>query len=350
MAADLTSVIENSLANAGLTGGDADGDGGDIAGSESTPAPEQGADGTSESQADAAPGPSDETGAPAAEGDPAPPVDAEASEAPAEPAVPVAKKGPIPFQKHEKILANERTKHKSEIDALNTRLQSVAWAESAEAQARVQAMGAAETHPELFAKAILGDERLGPIFRRLVAGDAAAPAAAAPAVGTDRPKPNVQDKDGNLGYDEAGLAALLDWTALQATQQALKAYEEKWGKQLDPLLQDRKKAEAWKSDVAQADKVIKAAQSKWHGFKEAQAEIKAYLEANVTASLEDAYQAVVVTRLRTDRAKIRDEVLAEMNGKKRVAQPRPAATTAAPVGGKRSIEDVIKQSIAHLEG
>ncbi len=344
--ADLTDVISNSLANAGLTGGDSDGDGGDIGGGEEAAAPEQAA------EADTAPA-ADSAGTQAtAEGDPAPPADTEASEAPVEPVVPAQRKGPIPFAKHEKILSNERTKHKGELEALHTRLKSVEWAESAEAKARVQAMGAAETHPELFASAILADTRLGPIFRRLVSGEAA-PAAVEqpkPPVGRERPKPNVTDANGNLGYDEAGLQALLDWTAeqgaAQGAERAQKLFEEKYGKEIAPIVEDRKKAAAWQTDLKAADRAINTARAKWHGFKEREGDIKAYLIANQTATLEDGYQAVVVQGLRSDRTKMREEIMAEMNGKKRIAAPRPAAVTSAPVGGKRSMEDVIKGSLA----
>ncbi len=337
----MVDVIEQSLSNAGLT----DDTGVEI---EETPEP------AAEPAPDAAPATSDAP--PADAGDPAPPADPAASAAPTDPVVPRKKQGPIPFDKHEKVLTNERTKHATELKAVSDRLANVAWAEHPEARARVQAMGAAETHPEVFAKAILGDARLGPIFRQLIGGEAAAvPAAAATLPPSDRPKPDAVDANGNPGYSETGLEALLNWTAAQGAQQgaerAQKLFEERYGKDIAPLVKERQTREQWNADVQKADSHIQDARKNWEGFTEAEPQIKAFLldKANVSKSLFDAYMAVVVRgKLKTDRTAMRSEILAELNGKANVGQKKPGAP-AAPKAGKRSIEDVINDSIAGME-
>jgi hypothetical protein len=338
---DLSTVIDQSLENAGLTESGVEVSGPEPSEPAAEPAAPEGAE----------PDAAIEAGAP--EGDPAPPVDTAASD-PVEPVAPAPKKkqGPIPFDKHEKVLTNERTKHATELKAVNDRLANVAWAEHPEARARVQAMGAAETHPELFAKAILGDPRLGPIFKQLIgapAGPAAAPAAP---VASERPKPDTVDAAGNAGYSEAGLAALLDWTAAQGAAQAQKVFEERYGKEIEPLVKERKTKEQWAADVQRADTHIQDARKNWDGFTDAEPAIKKFLldPANVSKSLFDAYMAVVVRgKLKTDRSTMRNEILAEMNGKAKVAQAKPAAVTTSSVNTKRSIEDVINASIEGLE-
>jgi hypothetical protein len=355
--AELETVIAASLESAGLTGQSDDADG--------VVVDDSGSDGTADTQAAADPAPTGDAGAPeapAAEGDPAPAADKPASDAAAAATTeaPAKRPGRIPFEKHEKILTNEREKHKAEITALNQRYEAVKWAEHPEAKARVAAMDAAETRPELFVSALLSDEKLGPLFRKALQAEAPAAAATPPPatqntspVG-ERPGPNVKDKDGNLGYDQAGLDALLDWTARDAAARATgiveKKFEEKFGR-LDPVLKQHEATESWNRDVAAADRAIKQARDEWEGFKDNEGDIKKFLTdpANSRKTLWQAYQAVVIPKFKADRTKMREDIMAELGKKASVSAPRPAATTPAATGGTRDLEDVIKDSIAHLQ-
>jgi hypothetical protein len=75
------------------------------------------------------------------------------------------------------------------------------------------------------------------------------------------------------------------------------------------------------------DLMIKEAET-WPGFKENEADILKTLQADSSISLERAYQKVVYPKLQTDRNKLREEVLKEIN-----AQPR---STSAPATNTRS--------------
>ena len=89
----------------------------------------------------------------------------------------------------------------------------------------------------------------------------------------------------------------------------------------------------------------------WPMFNENQDEIVAALKANPNLSLEGAYRQIVVPKIVADRSRIKQDVLREaQHAPTSTSVPNRAATKpVAPTAGPRSLEDIIKESIATLK-
>ena len=169
---------------------------------------------------------------------PDPPVTPEGAapttvEPPQEPSVPegASKKGPIPFDVHDKALQNARTKTEAEV----TQRLTQEWQQKVEpilpyAQAIVADLssGSLDGLTGLL-NGYLQHPQLGPQtrswFGRMLSQQRQAPAAPA----DTKPEPDLQTGDGSLVYSAAQQQALMDWTERQWQQklsQALTPYEE----------------------------------------------------------------------------------------------------------------------------
>lgn len=177
------------------------------------------------------------------------------------------------------------------------------------------------------------------------------PAAGQPAVAQNpadvMPEPDEELADGSRVYSMDGLKKLLAWNASQVESRVSKQFEERY-KPIENEWQERKRLEAV---VPVIRKQIEEAKT-WPLFNDNQDEIVAALKANPNLSLEGAYRQIVVPKIVADRNKIKQDVLREVqSAPTSTAVPARAATKpVAPVGaGPRSLEDVIKESIASLK-
>lgn len=264
-----------------------------------------------------------------------------------------ARRGPIPFQRHEEILANARAERQAEFDALNKRLETLAQFESQDAKDAVAAIKLMDSDPELFWRVLTEDARYKGYLEKATSGAGAAPAAqpAATAAPTDRPKPDVLNADGSMGYSAEGLEKLLEWNSAQATKAALKQFEERFG----PIEQTFHQSAEWNKATAQMKVVLDDARNNWPRFKDFENEIRDKIsEANAQRKilpLETAYRMVVIPKLQADRDSMRSELMAELNAKPGAAvkpATRVAPQAAAPAG-PRDLESVIAASIAGLQ-
>lgn len=138
-----------------------------------------------------------------------------------------------------------------------------------------------------------------------------------------RPRPDAQNADGSPGYSEEGLQALLDWTISQASAKATAEAEARISKRYEPIERSFKQKQAdAEFDRVEAPKVaakLKDARDNWEGYREHEAEIQAAYLADKSLTLDAAWRKVVVPKLKasqatlkTDRAAIRAEILAEL--------------------------------------
>lgn len=341
--ADLESVIASSIES--VSGGDG-GDGGEV-GAEPVETVDTGDTGGAGEETP--PAAADDAGD-EGDGEPA------AEPVPAPVAKPAKKAGPIPFEKHEKVLANARAERQAEIDTLTQRLEKVKWAETEDAQASIAALQLADTNPQKFAEILLTDQTLGPIFRSLVGGAApAVPAKIEPAAATsEEPQPDVLLPDGSVGYSAAASKKLVDYQLAQFA----KSQEEKFNKRLEEqfgevkdVVEERKARVAFDRAKENMRPVLENARAKWPKFAENETAIKEFMlkPENARMSLHDAYIAVAIPKLQTSEDEMRTRIIAELNGRPAAVVPAPKTVGRAPKAAGGDLESVIKNSIASLE-
>lgn len=200
-------------------------------------------------------------------------------------------------------------------------------------------------------------------------GSAAAPTTAAAAKPADdaallaeigpKPAPDYKDETtGAVGYTPEQHEKLLDWVAKKAAAEAVRTTEERLGKRIKPFedsVQARQRQDAQAQQIS--SDLDKAA--KWDGFVENAQAILDVLSADSKEALrlgrapqltlEDAYRQVVIPKLKTDRNKLREEILKELEEAPRStsagarATSRPAADAAA--SGPKDLDDIIKAEL-----
>jgi hypothetical protein len=268
---------------------------------------------------------------------------------------PAKRRGPIPFSRHEEILANARKERQAEFEALNQKIQALSWAEGQDVKDKLAALDIADRDPELFFNVLTQDPRYKALLEKRFGGGGAAPesAAAAPAAkgtaSSQRPKPDVLNPDGSMGYSEEGLSKLLEWQQAQTTEAVTKKFEERFG----PVEQAFQASTEWNKSIHQAKVVLDEARQTWPRFSEFESEIRGKI-AEATAAgkilpLEVAYRQVVIPKFQVDRDAMRSEILAEINARPAAGiKPQGSGVRPTPAAnqGPRDLEDVIMGAIS----
>jgi hypothetical protein len=341
VAGDLETVIASAVSSAG--GGESEATGGEVGEtiSESS-SPETDVE-TTEADQEADP----------SEGETS---EAEAQDAvEADPLVPAKKQGPIPFDRHKKILENARENARQEFGAQVAELQErLRPFEGEDAQAFVSAMSLADNDPDTFAKVLLGDEKVGAALRKVMGAmtPAGQPAAVAghPESG-GKPAPDRLYEDGTVGYSAEALDKLLAWEREQTSQALSAQFDERlkheFGEVKD-VVEERRAQVAFERAKAQARPLLEEARKNWPRFSEFEADMREYLRVTPGATLESAYRVAVLPQMQKSEADIRAKVIEEMNGRKAAVLQKPAAKATRPAadGPPGDIETVIQRSLA----
>lgn len=173
------------------------------------------------------------------------------------------------------------------------------------------------------------------------------PEAQAAAILENDPMPQPDDEDGT-GYTMEGLKKLLDWNARVVKSQVTQEIES----QYKPI---KERFDAEQTIAQLTPKVQKQMEAayQWPKFAENEAEIIQVLQQYPTASLEQAYQHVVVPKLIADEQKLRTDIRQQVLGELKKAppvstgvpaghvKPRPASVSSGP----RNLEDVIAEQL-----
>ncbi len=181
-------------------------------------------------------------------------------------------RGPIPYDRHEAVLNNVRKEY--EWVKEHGDIQTV--------QQKLQILRRAEQDPAGFARDFMSAARLNP--QELFGPPPAPPAP----VADEPPQPDRLLEDGSLIYSHERMQQLLDWKARQV--------EQRISQQIAPIQQRVAMADMQERATVRAQQELSAAAA-WPGFTEAKADMAAYLKTNPTATLRDAYIAVVPARL-----------------------------------------------------
>lgn len=242
------------------------------------------------------------------------------------------RRGPIPFERHESILGNARAEGEKKLADLRKEYDT----KLATATAHSEAMEVANADPERFLNALAqADPRYARILASVVGGGSKT---AATANDTDlAAKMPPPDADG--GYTPEGLRKLLDWHAEMVEARVAKRYA--------PMETEHRHRERISGAVTRINQQLQEAET-WPGYKEHEAEILQTLRSDKRLNLESAYRKVVIPKFQANRDTMRAELLAEINGKpKKVTGTTPAAASVAS-NGARSVEDIVRESIAGL--
>lgn len=180
----------------------------------------------------------------------------------------------------------------------------------------------------------------------------AATAAAAP--DDPEPEPDFDMGDGRKTYSLEGLRKLREWDKRQAAQAARGEIE----KDIAPLRahyeqqtkREQQEAQARAVYAQASDKIeqtlVKAKQ--WPGFVDHGPAILEAYKARPDGDLFEAYLAVVMPAVAADRAKIREEVLADINKQGRTTSATASAAAARPTSGVRSTADLAREVMREL--
>lgn len=202
-----------------------------------------------------------------------------------------------------------------------------------------------------------------PAYQQYAKG-AAQPAAALPDEASDpMPQPDGRLGDGTPAYTDKGWAAYNDWKDRQVERRVMAKVGEKY-----KYLDDQKAAEdARAAAVPRIRQQIADATEHWEGFKDHADAILTELRNDTAGrlSLHDAYRVVMLRNiaaeregwakeretLKTDRNKLREEILAEINKRPvstgAVPGAPPVAAASTPTG-PRSTRDIIAEAARTL--
>jgi len=252
------------------------------------------------------------------------------------------RRGFIPLDRHESTLQTARTQHEQEIKQLREQTDQ----QLNEARQQLQLLKIAEDDPDRFLAALA---QADPRYAQRLAARSGNGHGAIPPTGPSTPPgggppsampgPDAQLPDGSVGYSPEGLKSLLDWHAAQVTQQMESRYK--------PVLDEHEMRAAVTAAEGRVRSKVTAA-LEWPGFAEAQADIAKALRADRTLDLHGAYMRVVVPKLQANRDAMRQELLAEIQGKPlKVSTTTPHGAPPA-VAHDGDLQSVIRAAIANI--
>jgi hypothetical protein len=181
-------------------------------------------------------------------------------------------RGPIPFDRHQAVLTNVRNEYKWLSD----------YGGAEQARQRLAVTQWLERDPAGFMRTYAASQNID--LRSLLPQEPAPqPKAEEP------PQPDILLENGQMTYSTERMRELLAFERRQVSQQ--------FEAELAPIKQERAIAEITQQSSHRAKRDFDHAVAHWAGFQDAKKDIGAYLQANPTATLRDAYIAVVPARL-----------------------------------------------------
>lgn len=282
-------------------------------------------DDSSPSVADSTPEPSapaDTTPAPAVDATPQP---SDTGVAPIE-----ESRGPIPFDRHQAVLTNERNKFKwlddhGGVEQARQKLAVTQWL---------------ERDPVGFMRTYAASQNLD-LSQLLPQQPAPQPKAEEP------PQPDILLENGQMTYSNERMQQLLAFQERQLTQ--------RFDKELAPIKEERATRELMQSAGQQASQQIAHARQHWADFKEHEADIKAVIiqakqQHGYNMTLAEAYAAVVPHKL-TEKVKQAEtqgyqKALTEFQTKAGAAgQLTPRTSGAVTKAAPASIREALEQAL-----
>lgn len=253
----------------------------------------------------------------------------------------------IPHSRVQKIVQNQITKA---TEPLNTKVKELEGVRG-EYEERLNRVGEVESIMFNQQARFLEILQTIPGYKELLSGKVAV---AAPVIDpkSEMPKPDVDLGNGKFTYSEEGLQKRLAWEAERTKQSTLEEL-----KPLREQFEGQQRIEAMKPHI---DAQIEHAASNWEGFVDHHLDILKALTDDRLAqakigkppklSLERAYLQVIIPKLKADRTKMREELLAEIQkAPKSTGVPPAKVKAAATDDGPKSIESIIRAQVQTLK-
>lgn len=266
----------------------------------------------------------------------------------------------IPYPRVRKIVENAIRKredqHKTLMDEINGKLSTAS--QRAEAAERVDNLIATD-----FPRYLQLLETLHPKAKDAIAAYRTPPK---PAVADkpqesalpDEPPYDHRFEDGSVGFTPEGArrhqAWMMEVAEARAMSRATALFEEKYGRNIAPLIDERRNREILQQSTELLNAKVSEAGKIWgttfteDWAKGDNGDIAKFARANPRASFEQVVQAVLVPKMLADRTKVRKEVLDEGNlraaaaAKNTSQAAKPDKSSAGPV----SLDDQIKEAMA----
>ena len=161
----------------------------------------------------------------------------------------------------------------------------------------------------------------------------------------DMPQPDYTLQDGSKVYSMDGLKQLNAWNRAKARAEAREEVLSEVDRRFGPLEQSFQAHQAFQELAPKVNAQIQEART-WPLFNDNEAEITHALQQDRRLSLEGAYRKVVYPKIVADRSKMREDLLREIKSAPRsTSAPSRAVRTTPTPGGKRSLEDIIRESV-----
>lgn len=250
------------------------------------------------------------------------------------------------------------THHTKKVGEYETRVR--------EYQAKVDEMTAVEhlimNDPDKFLRAIAVQN---PAYEKFLTPQAVVKESEKPVAASTRPPANYKLPDGSMTYDMEGIQQLFDWQGQQLLAQVNAAHAQELEAvraEYRPLIAADKARTISTQSGQKAMELVEGMRKSHEGFAENEKEILAAFMGDKRLSIEGAYNRVMIPKLKaeakaaTEAAKAseqagREKTLAELK------KAKPVETSVAASGvvdgndasSTDSIEDAIRQSIAHLK-
>lgn len=258
-------------------------------------------------------------------------------------------RGKIDVPRHQAVVTRLRNQHEkqlAEARAFQEKYEKLKWAEDEGVLKALEALSLAETDQKRFAEALLKDERFSKLLQFIPEQPQTPPQA------EERPTPNKLTEDGKFQYyDDEGIEQLLAWHGSKIEKMLTEKFEKMYG----PIRNEFESRNLWNQRLEKARERLELARQSWDGFRENEDAIKAYMAQNKKADIDDAYRAVVVKKLKDERAvneeELRKKIIAELKLKPAAAKgsendrTKPEVKGGDDEGGRVSVKDIIKANL-----
>lgn len=260
------------------------------------------------------------------------------------------KENRIPYSRVKKIVAKAlKTREEAQKLTLAEHTTKLTKAEARAAQLdNLERM--ADSDPDKYVQLLAA---ANPAYKKYVqqVGVEAAAAALAPKA-DPMPPPDTKYADGSEGYSQQGLQALLSWHSKQVEQNTTTRIQSEYDKRFGPIEKDYQTQKMMQERIPVINAQISRAKTTWGEalFTANEPLILKALADNPNDSFAEVVATVLAPKMQANRDTMRADLLKEINTRPAAASTSvPAAAAVKPDSGPKSMEDVIRASMATIK-
>lgn len=171
-----------------------------------------------------------------------------------------------------------------------------------------------------------------------------------------KPGPDITYTDGTTGFSQAQLDKRDEWLAASAEIRGYERSKKEFETRFGPIEKQFKTAADREAEAPRIEARITAIRDQWGELfiaqeraetaKKGSSEIAQYQAAHPGVPFEQVVAAVLIPKMRADRTTMRQELLKELNGKKKAAKTGTAQATRTVVpAGDKTTADIINEQL-----